>query len=225
MVNLKASNFKLKKNKNMNKKLIKELQEGKCAIINNGTLEQLKEVLKEAFPEHSSSIDAFIGSSTFYFERHAHIESDTKQPDMPAYNIEDFFKEEEKPFPRVMLVSNINDIKESFPRVVIAYKRNNYIAWVNAETLEEAEKTFGTTVWSYAWEVDELPAIFPFTLKPEQAQSIIDIACVSWKEKLFKVWGKNIVLKENIIVSEEEYKEMYKACDPDQERLFDTIFK
>ena len=33
---------------------IKDLREGKCAVINDGTLEQLQDVLKKAFPNDVS---------------------------------------------------------------------------------------------------------------------------------------------------------------------------
>lgn len=58
----------------------------------------------------------------------------------------------------------------------------------------------------------------------EQAQSIIDIACSNWKTKLANKWAVEIVKKETIEVSEEEYKEMLAACTPSQRELFKTIF-
>lgn len=63
------------------------------------------------------------------------------------------------------------------------------------------------------------------TLKPSQAQSIINIACAGvWKPKLAKLWGESIVMGNDIPVTETFYKEMRKACTPDQNKLFDTIF-
>lgn len=63
------------------------------------------------------------------------------------------------------------------------------------------------------------------TLKPSQAQSIINIACTGvWKPKLAKLWGESIVMGNDIPVTETFYKEMRKACTPDQNKLFDTIF-
>lgn len=62
------------------------------------------------------------------------------------------------------------------------------------------------------------------TITPEQAQSIIDIACSYWKEKLFKVWGQYIVYKKNIDIDEDYYKEMRQACTEEQHELFNKIF-
>jgi hypothetical protein len=58
----------------------------------------------------------------------------------------------------------------------------------------------------------------------KQAQSIIDIACGNWKTELFHVWGKNIVLKKEIVVSQEFYTKMRRACTQEQHKLFDSIF-
>lgn len=58
----------------------------------------------------------------------------------------------------------------------------------------------------------------------EQAQSIIDIACDSWKEKLFHFWGKRIIYKTSIDIEKDFYKEMRKACTKEQHELFDKIF-
>ena len=62
------------------------------------------------------------------------------------------------------------------------------------------------------------------TITHEQAQSIIDIACSNWKKRLAKVWAFNIALKTTIEISDDFYKEMRKACIPDQNKLFDEIF-
>jgi hypothetical protein len=67
---------------------------------------------------------------------------------------------------------------------------------------------------------------FPFSLKPQDAQKIIDIACSGWKKKLaieYK-WAENIVLGNSTKISEGFYKKMRKACTPDQNALFDEIF-
>ena len=62
------------------------------------------------------------------------------------------------------------------------------------------------------------------TIKWQEAQEIIDIACKEWKERLFDYWGKNIVLKQQIEILEQSYQEMRKACTKEQHELFDRIF-
>lgn len=62
------------------------------------------------------------------------------------------------------------------------------------------------------------------TITYEQAQSIIDVACNSWKKKLFELWGESIVYKKGVKIEEVFYKEMRKACTKEQHILFDDIF-
>ena len=60
---------------------------------------------------------------------------------------------EEKPFPRVMLVS---DDGNSWNRRVVFMKRcGRYISWIDAETIEESENIYKTTSWRYAKEFPE----------------------------------------------------------------------
>lgn len=65
---------------------------------------------------------------------------------------------------------------------------------------------------------------FPFSLAPENAQQIIDIACNRWKTKLATMWANDIVLSKQIEIAESFYKEMRKACTAEQNALFDKIF-
>ncbi len=64
---------------------------------------------------------------------------------------------------------------------------------------------------------------FPFQLTEQDAKEIIKVACAGWKEKLVDRW-KNILMNEVYMLSEEEYKEMRKACTEEQHKLFDKIF-
>jgi len=57
-----------------------------------------------------------------------------------------------------------------------------------------------------------------------QAQSIIDIACTTWKLKLSEKWAYDIVLKKDVVISEDFYQEMRKVCTSEQNVLFDEIF-
>ena len=59
---------------------------------------------------------------------------------------------EENSFPRVMLVSDGGD--DWNKRVVFMQKCNRYVAWVNAETVEESEGVYEATAWRYAKEVE-----------------------------------------------------------------------
>jgi len=63
----------------------------------------------------------------------------------------------ESQFPRVMEVRDSNS--EWVKRVVIAFKQGYYIAWIHAETFEEAEKETQTTTWQQAREIQEFQVI------------------------------------------------------------------
>ena len=60
---------------------------------------------------------------------------------------------EENPFPRVMLVNNGGN--EWHKRVVFTKKCDRYLAWNNAETIEESECVYDSAAWLYAKELPE----------------------------------------------------------------------
>ena len=59
-------------------------------------------------------------------------------------------------YPRVMMVSNepITENNPGKPRVVFIEKRGNYLAWVDAETLETAEEKLSCVAWKYAKDIE-----------------------------------------------------------------------
>ena len=59
---------------------------------------------------------------------------------------------EENSFPRVMLVSDDGDAWER--RVVFMKKCDRFLAWNNAETIEESESIFDPAAWRYAKEIE-----------------------------------------------------------------------
>ena len=59
---------------------------------------------------------------------------------------------EEKIYPRVMLVSH--DKIKWYKRVVFMEKRGEFLAWYNAETMEDAENTTDVFSWEYAKEIE-----------------------------------------------------------------------
>ncbi len=67
---------------------------------------------------------------------------------------------EENSFPRVMLVSDDGD--DWYKRVVFMQKCDRFLAWNNAETIENAECTYRVASWRYAKEVE--PKEFTITL-------------------------------------------------------------
>jgi len=76
----------------MNNKLIQELREGKVAVTNDGSLNDLNKVLKYAFPEDliTSGVNKFykINSGKSYYW------GGVNKTDLPSYSVKDFLKEE-----------------------------------------------------------------------------------------------------------------------------------
>ena len=61
---------------------------------------------------------------------------------------------EEKTYPRVMMVSFDN--KFWYKRIVFMEKKGGYLAWINAETAEEAENITEICLWRYAKEIEPI---------------------------------------------------------------------
>lgn len=64
-----------------------------------------------------------------------------------------------------------------------------------------------------------------YQITPDQAKSIIEIACSGWRKKLAEKWAVRIMLDETIEVSDEFYKEMITASNNSQKELLYKIFK
>jgi hypothetical protein len=75
-----------------------------------------------------------------------------------------------------------------------------------------------------AFDNQNKPETMTRTIKYSDAQRIVDIACETWTEILFGKWGKDIVLKRDIEITEEDYQKMRKACTEAQHKVFDDIF-
>ena len=61
---------------------------------------------------------------------------------------------EEKPYPRVMLVSDSKTWWHK--RVVFMEKCGGFLSWTNAETMENAENITDTVFWKYAKEIEPI---------------------------------------------------------------------
>jgi hypothetical protein len=63
-----------------------------------------------------------------------------------------------------------------------------------------------------------------YTMSSNDAVNIIDIACDGWKKKLAYLWGTDIVLKNDIEVSNEFVDEMFEAASNTQKHVLFQIF-
>lgn len=144
----------------MNEKLIKQLREGTIALKNDGTLEELRQVLKLAFPNDNTKSN---GNRKYYFKHDANenIWMWGEKTDLPSYSVKEFLKPENE-YPKVMKVSDQpiktkEDFKKANKRVVFMEKHGVFISWLSAETIEKSEKITSTVSWNYVVDLDWQP--------------------------------------------------------------------
>ena len=144
----------------MNEKLIKQLREGTIALKNDGTLEELREVLKYAFPNDDTKSN---GNRKYYFKHDAdeNIWMWGEKTDLPTHSVKEFLKPENE-YPKVMKVSmSPIKTKEQFEkantRVVFMEKCGKFIAWLDVDTIEKSENVTSTAVWNYTVDLDWQP--------------------------------------------------------------------
>ena len=147
---------------------IQDLAEGKVAAVYSGDLEELRLVMKAAFPE-SSYYPSYPELGRVYYKHpwHDWTWCLKKSIKLPTQSVREFIKQ---------------------------------------------LKTKG------------MSKEFPIEIDIEQAQSIIDIACQSWKKDLVSEWSYDMLVHKTIKVSQEFYIKMRNACTEEQHKLFDNIF-
>lgn len=58
-------------------------------------------------------------------------------------------------YPKVMWISDFSDFRSKQKRVVFMEKNGKFLAWVEAETFEDAEKVTDTCSWNHAQDIEE----------------------------------------------------------------------
>ena len=143
----------------MNERLIKQLREGIIALKNDGTLDELKNVLGYAFPEDITNLE---GTRKYYYKRTYYNEWGCSDIiNAPTHSVKEFLKPENE-YPKVMKVSffPINTKKEfekANTRVVFMEKCGKFISWSDVDTIEKSENVTSTVVWNYAVDLDWQP--------------------------------------------------------------------
>lgn len=135
----------------MAKFTIKDLAEGRCAVKNDSTLEELNKVLKAAFP---SSGRAVCGDNPFYYKYIDGFWTSWYETELPTQSVKDFLEELEKPkLPKRgdrILVWNSFD-RDWVERIFITYIKGAKNPIVCVTDIYEKEfnsgEPFGTTAW------------------------------------------------------------------------------
>ena len=143
----------------MNEKLIKQLREGTIALKNDGTLEELREVLKYAFPKEMTNPQGVLN---YYYKRPYHDEwIGIDYTHLPSHSVKEFLKPENE-YPKLMKVSMFpiktkEQFKEALTRVVFMEKCCKFIAWNKAKTIKESELETACVTWYYAVDLNWQP--------------------------------------------------------------------
>ena len=128
--------------------------------------------------------ESFLGSETRFYGVIDGKFGNYTEEDVSYYNAEIIELPEEKPFPRVMLVSDDGDAWNK--RVVFMKRCNRYLSWLKAETIEESEGVYEATAWRYAKEVESKPRTITLS---DLNSKIEDI------KKLFGIDNEDVIIK------------------------------
>lgn len=79
---------------------------------------------------------------------------------------------EDPEYPKVMEVSDNEDFRESLKRVVFMEKKDMFLAWDGATTLEEAEDSIEVNPWLYAREIAPEPDIETFKINARDMETV-----------------------------------------------------
>lgn len=106
------------------------------------------------------------------------------------------------------------------------YFKGNYKekTWSSSDSTDLPSQSLADFITQLDMNDTNTDSRFPFQLKYDDAQRIINLACTQWQKKLASTWGTGIVLGKSNEISEDFYREMRKVCTVDQNILFDKIF-
>jgi len=123
----------------MKKYTIQDLKNGNVAVHNNGTTEELREVLKKAFSKDANPQGEFL----YYFKRNDNNWDYSDETNLPTQSVKDFLTE----YPREMWVwddDKENKVKElvlgEFLGVYMtrdSFATDSYYSYKNAEDIKE----------------------------------------------------------------------------------------
>lgn len=78
----------------MNKKLIKKLRKGTIALVNDGTLEELREVLKYAFPNDKTNSEGIF--KYYYKSPYSDKWWCIEEINLPTHSVKEFLTKKNK---------------------------------------------------------------------------------------------------------------------------------
>ena len=131
----------------MKKYTIKDLKNGKVAVVNDGTLEELKEVLSKAFPDDKSII---YGLLVYYKVRldNSNKWCPLRETDLPTQSVKDFLTEEEFIIPERWCVRGSEELGSLLNPHTNVYGRHNDKYYFN--NMDKGEELSTSQFWEYA---------------------------------------------------------------------------
>lgn len=144
----------------MNKFTIKDLSEGRCAVINDGTVEELNKVLRVAFPNSPKT-----NGSLVYYYADINVTCNVYKPTIPVQSVKDFLEELEKPeFPkkgdRILVSDKGNNWREA---IFVTYIEGALLpimcVYFDDEYDFKNNKIFRTVGWKYWKPISEKKVI------------------------------------------------------------------
>ena len=141
---------------------IEDLKQGRCAVINDGTLEELREVLRLAFPD---SILDVAGGCRYYFldkklknEDEIYVWDLDNNTNLPTKSVKDFLTKELKRGDLVWVSDNDPDKRATKAIYITKAEGANYPYITVAKSDEDnyhAGNIFATGEYLYATKVEE----------------------------------------------------------------------
>lgn len=208
---------------------IEDLKDGKCAVRNDGTLEELQQVLDKAFPGHK-----MFGNCKFY-KKDPYDCVGCKHTDLPIQSVKDFLIDENYVVftgeyePGMTSKWNKNIIGEIFK--IERKKWNGYQVFVpdhlnNYFTFELVTNYFGNFRFATKKEVEtfkqkEMKNSIIFT--PDQQRQVYEMACAEWKEKIKQEFSDSLFKDINCEISKETFKQWIKASTTSQIEVFKNM--
>ena len=136
---------------------IEDLSKGNCAVINDGTLEELSEVLRLAFPNDKSVVESYIGYK-YFSVMDENCWDCWNQITLPKQSVKDFLIKELKRGDLVWVSDNDPNKRDTKAIYITKAEGANYPYITVAKSDEDnyhAGNRFATGEYLYATKVEE----------------------------------------------------------------------
>ena len=164
---------------------IEDLKQGRCAVINDGTLEELREVLRSAFPD--SILDVSGGCKHYFLDIQLYAEGSKyvwdldKNTNLPTQSVKDFLTKELKRGDLIWVDVDDPNIRVS-KCIFVANVEGAKFPFICVEKCDEENfkngKPFNITMSRYATKVEEPKEVVMTIEEIEKALNIKNLKIV-----------------------------------------------